>query len=502
MLNKNVGNAGQLKEIINQKLKVAQLQELISATDPQVMLKLAEKIRDYNQIKAFLELEKNAQTLLDLTDLDKNSPRLLELLRLAGSTPILQKLFNTEKDPERLHSLLKLAGSAPILQNLFTKDKDHARLNESLQLLRNAGEANGQLLLDMLTQLGATQVAMAPNDLLVILKPLLSDGVTGQQVQTICTKLAEDGKSSAEIRAILTNLRDNLTAFDPKKPNDPDTQPITNVPQQTAQDIQAGKAASPAGKQVLSGREILASVNDAVAGHRGAATVDTHFPTGEALANYNPDQLWSFCALANPPNPAETQQQAPIRQKLALRALMKLYPQNADVVQAIFIHNEGQAPRTIFPPDVEDTLGSALGAHIVDRHVLNGGGAVGTQQDVNDRAMGQGKFANNLAYMQNSPAGAFHNTAAAQNGMQAALQQQFPRGSQAWRALRGNMVTGTEDLFDADIPGVSSQGYVASWDQNHAVLQTTSTPTGVHLRLKLKADAPGGFFVHSAWPVR
>lgn len=502
LLAKNVGDPSQLKKIINPRLKVAQLKELIdTSTSQPVMLKLAERIHDYTLIKSFLHLEKDEQALLDLAQTDKNSQRLLNLLQRAGSRQTLEDLRKDEKDHGRLLALLKLADSGQILQNLFAKDKDHARLEESLQLLRNAGQADGQLLLDMLTKLGGTQVAMAPNDLAAILKPLLSDGLTGPEVQTICTKLAEDGKTSAEIRDVLSRLRGNLTAVDPNKPNNPATKPITDVPQQTAQDITNNQAVRSAGKQVLSGPEILASVNDAVAGQRGAATIDTHFPTGEAIPA-QANALWHYCVLANQPNPAETPQQALIRQKLALRALMKLHPQNADIIQAIFAHNQGQGPRAIFPPDVEDTVGAALGAHIVDRHVLNNSGAVGTQQDVKDRAMGQGKFANNghLSGLQHSPAGAFNDANAARAGMQLALQQQFPMGSQAWANLRGLMVTGHVDLFNAAIAGVNSHGYVAE-NQNN-VLHTTNAPTGVHLRLKLNANAPGGFSVHSAWPVR
>jgi hypothetical protein len=105
------------------------------------------------------------------------------------------------------------------------------------------------------------------------------------------------------------------------------------------------------GQKILSGPEILAHLTHTLAAGRGAATIIHTYPTGQDFTTRTIDQLWTDCSIHAITHPDvsmganESAAQKQIRQKLALKELMRRNMPRAEVIQRLFSHQEGQVPR-------------------------------------------------------------------------------------------------------------------------------------------------------------
>jgi hypothetical protein len=232
---------------------------------------------------------------------------------------------------------------------------------------------------------------------------LHADGLNGQRIAALVTSLVNAGRNGLQIQAAIDKLRGNLQA--PASPLAPEARTVTSVPAiatvPTPPPVQtplAGPVVPPAapvhavaapllpaqqpGGKVLSGPEIESHLQATVAAGRAAPTIEDSYPTGQLFTpgSRTDLQLWDdlkvnaagayFLPNMNPASPGETPAQRQIRQKLALRELMRRYPARASVIQSIFAHDEGATPRPFTSIAFEDTYN--VNAHNTSRHVLGG----------------------------------------------------------------------------------------------------------------------------------
>lgn len=400
-------------------------------------------------------------------------------------------------------------------------------------------------------------------DTLGLLNPLQADGLDGLQIYLLVQHLNASGQTGGQIEALIRSLRGHLRVVAPPNPL---ARFVTDIP---ALAVPAPPPPYPPhllpGQKVLSAPEILAHLTHTLAAGRAATTIAHTYATGQDFTTRTIDQLWDDCdvmtngttltdintGVAEPPT------QKKIRQKLALKELMRRHSARVELIQQIFSHQEGQVPRAVLSPRVEDALGAALGAHTVARHVLATPGPIQTEQDL---AM---RVCRHIPSSCPNQGGVFANLTAAQNAMQAAITQMFNDGNwPAWRrklaigatinqdvAIAGVMGTvlakppappavfpgvkylavdmppyiqpghgvGVRPVFPSDPNFVRNMAryetspgsglYQAPWG---GMLPTALEPanpltnrvpiTGVHLRIISANNAPGGWFIHSAWP--
>jgi len=255
---------------------------------------------------------------------------------------------------------------------------------------------------------------------------LTADGSTGLHVCEVIEHLGALGLSGTGIAAKVEAMRGSL---------DLAPQDITAV----------------GGARVLTGPMLHQQVTAKVTGARpvpdpGAATAGlSTYPTGLDPTTRTEDELWEDCrtdlTLSHPDGTGESAAETLLRQRLALKRLMSLGGGiDPKIVQQVFQHDEGARPRLVKAPGAEDLLGAAAGAHILDRHVLGGGGPINTKVDLARRAV----F--NLAGAAVAPCprrcGAFADAGAAKAGMQAALTQHIGAGKNtaSWKAMRFNVI--------------------------------------------------------------
>lgn len=193
-----------------------------------------------------------------------------------------------------------------------------------------------------------------------LLNVLKADGLDGLEITSLIQRLNAAGQTGLQIETLIRRLRGHLQVVAPPDPS-------------------AFDVTTPLGEKVLSGVEIASHLTHTLAAGRAAATIGKSYPTGQDFTARSDDQLWTDCSLgvithldvntlAN-----ETPAQKQIRQKLALKELMRRYPGSAELVQRIFDHDEGQTARPFVSVVDEDTYS---GGHIVDRHVMNGTGTI------------------------------------------------------------------------------------------------------------------------------
>ena len=248
---------------------------------------------------------------------------------------------------------------------------------------------------------------------------------------------------------------------------------------------------------------------------------------------------------------------------LAATNALKLLPNaRAGVIDQILLQNDGQAPRAIGQPAVEDGIS---GGHTDDRHVFTTGGGI---NNIDHLAMRVARHKLNGGGNAPCPgkAGAFANPAAAKSAIEAAVKRDwsglrhelaFGVGANVQTIIGGVQATGTvlvktdagppakypvvqlppyadplgrggrpmhpdENLTTRMAPyldplpvnasyfqsalhwaGVGhtySAGGVAIALQPTNPLTTKVQPSGVEIRLLRDAGANGGFQIHSAWP--
>ena len=400
-------------------------------------------------------------------------------------------------------------------------------------------------------------------DTLGLLNPLQADGLNGLQIHSLVQRLNAASQTGRQISALIRSLRGHLRVVAPPYPL---ARFVTDIP---ALAVPAPAGPYPPhllpGQKILSAPEILAHLTHTLAAGRAAATIAHTYPTGQNFRTRTIDQLWNDCDVMTngrtltdintgvPEAPA----QKLIRQKLALKELMRRHSARVKLIQRIFSHQEGQVPRAVLSPRVEDALGAALGAHTVARHVLTTSGPIQTEQDL---AM---RVCRHIPSSCPNQGGVFANLRGAQNGMQAAITQMFNDGNwPAWRrklaigasinqdvAVAGVMGTvlakppappavspgvkypavdmppylqpghgvGVRSVFPGDPNFVRNMAryetspgsglYQAPWGGMLPTALELANPltnrvpiTGVHLRIIGANNAPGGWFIHSAWP--
>jgi hypothetical protein len=232
------------------------------------------------------------------------------------------------------------------------------------------------------------------------------------------------------------------------------------------------------------------------------------------------EDLWADCApttvLLNE-QPADV----PVRVALAADELRRRYNARRSVVTAMLGHDYGQTPRPFVSAAAEDALGLQDG-HIVARHVL---GPHRTMLDLARRILEPGP-----QHMTRSSA--FNNVAQANTGIAAWLTNTVQGAN--WPAFREVLLTTGAYQESLPVPGAAGLGVslrrapgVAVPIMNPNDLPRSLVPTGVNrpaypgdpvgagapmtdfepcnrVTVRILADqgAPGGWFVHSAWPSR
>ena len=410
-------------------------------------------------------------------------------------------------DEKPLAILLKTV-AIPTLEKLVGHDTDGARLERLRKLI---GDADGTVLLSLLEPIGSSNAKFSVEALATILGYLCADGLTGSEVLEVLTALSNGGLGAKASSKRLEELRGTTYVPDDEDDDDAEARTITDIPTRTGADILANKAAKPAGKKFLSGRDIYIQVvagRDAIdisgpvvvgvaptPAPRGVDTIDTHYPTGQPVAGRDVERLWKDADPDSTKLPnlgqrdtEETDEEQAIRVKMAYKALLKHPTLQAKRVRAVYAYDYGRTPRPIFSPQAEDKLGAGT-AHIVQRHVLGTPG-ISSEADVRSRAAGN--------YVNGVPpapgiAGAFRDSGSAQAGIQGALTAWATKAN--WRTMRSEIVTGA--AVSTIDKAFASNGFV------HRVgppAVDIAAPTRVHVVFN-GDDVDGGFYVQSAWPL-
>ena len=250
----------------------------------------------------------------------------------------------------------------------------------------------------------------------------------------------------------------------------------------------------------------------------GATPLDNRFyPNGFHPSARPTDLLWQD---GSPATALENEQAAdvPVRVALARDELRRRFDAQRRIVTAILDANDGQAPRAFGSAVDEDALGLQDG-HIVARHVL---GPHRTMLDLAGRILLPGPEQYNRS-------SAFNSVADANTGIRAWLAStvqgaNWPafRNHRAWAPIRNahngrcsrmgvslrpapgvhapiaNPAAGPVSL--APGVGVPRQAYPGENPALGAPMTDLVACTRVTVRIIADANAPGGWFVHSAWP--
>ncbi|MFT4216078.1 MAG: hypothetical protein QM619_02695 [Micropruina sp.] len=250
----------------------------------------------------------------------------------------------------------------------------------------------------------------------------------------------------------------------------------------------------------------------------GATPLDNRFyPNGFHPTSRPLDLLWLD---ASPATALENEQPAdvPVRVALAKDELRRRFNARRSVVTAMLLVNDGQAPRAFASAAAEDALGLE-GGHIVDRHVL---GPHRTRLELAGRILLPGPQQNNRSSAFLTPAMA---NAAIASWMATTVQ------GANWPAFRDLILTAGTYQEALVTPGAAGWGLsyrrapgVAVPIQNvadrplslggavardaypgdpagHGNPMTIEVPCDrITVRVIAHGSAPGGWFVHSAWP--
>ena len=394
-----------------------QLERALGAGFKGDLPKLAADLGDTSRIGDLLELVSDQAMLLDLVQLDPSSARLMSLLAEwpkpsdlrallqaagKGRAALLLKLAPLEKDGQTLRAVFTLddpyAAEAllrlvpdraqfrslvakerrpDVLEKMLTKVPEPARVLEYLDVLSQGWRSRVDEFLAILSDhaqllalLRLYGGAMSRDRLLKLTGVLSHDGVDGAGMVTLLSGLA-GAMSETVLETAITSMRGNLST--------------------AAAGPVATSITTPGGEKALLGTEIAAHAAHTTAMGRGLADMAGRYPTGQDPAARTDNELWTDCSLTAITHPDVTQAthqedagQKAIRQKMALKELMRRYPARSLLVQRIFGHDQGQTPRPFVSVANEDTY--AAGAHTVDRHVLDGSGTIPDMDAVATRA--------------------------------------------------------------------------------------------------------------------
>jgi phage tail protein X len=251
----------------------------------------------------------------------------------------------------------------------------------------------------------------------------------------------------------------------------------------------------------------------------GATPLDNRFyPNGFHPSSRPMDLLWLDASPNSPLLHGEEIGQVPVRVQLAREELRRRYGNQALIVDAILAANDGQTPRPFVSAGAEDALGLQDG-HIIDRHVLS---ATRTRLDLARRILEPGP-------QHNARSSAFNSVADADAAIAAWMARTVSGAN--WPAFRDLLLTGGTYQEALATPGAAawgislrraqgvqvpihnpaarpdslggSSGRQAYPNENPALGAPMTVEVQcqrVTVRVIPDAAAPGGWFVHSAWP--
>jgi hypothetical protein len=244
------------------------------------------------------------------------------------------------------------------------------------------------------------------------------------------------------------------------------------------------------------------------------------YPTGEDPTTRTLPELWADCNDRVPINPTETGTERRRRARLAERQLVVRLG-NVPMIRALLTHERGREPRPFTSVAHED--GAMPQAHTTERHVFG----MGIVRDIEALAL---RVCQHVPAACPGRAGAFDSLADANSSVRAGLNTRMGTPA-AWDAIRAQLLTMnaipiTEPLVGAGTglektdgtPGRVPLADMPNWYPGGTGTRPLypgdsklTAPAGlpltqrfacteVYIRLVPDANAPGGWYVNSAWP--